>query len=148
MINDTHFDLDGDKVQLDYDALLHTAEIAVRLAREDLNECLAKWYDWGNSPTSYEASLIQAKGKDLADATTALYVLREGQSRTQCVVHGKAPVVQERYLNKIAMIKCLRDQLAGFGIGYKGISLGIGLKQTKDMVEAMIEVSGFYSDTP
>lgn len=139
------FGLSGDTVTLDYDGLINVATLAVRYSLVALERATAKWHEVGNAPTSVEANWMLETARHLADATTVLHVLTEGNDRPYVEVTGKE--TRPRNYNKIILIKILRDMMAVRG--YVGIMSGERLnlphlRDCKELVEALIEAYQEY----
>lgn len=85
-MNKDRFDLDADKVVLDYEELVKTAQIAVRFSRNQLVHTLARWTDFDKAPSQLDAEWMQEEATALAIATRALHYLVKGSDREEVVI--------------------------------------------------------------
>ena len=154
MINGTKYDLSADESTLDFNELIKTAQIARRLAKEQVHQRLQLWYRLNEQPTSLDAERMEQDAKDLAQVSLTVYVLEEGRNRTYCkLTDKKAPAEEHSSCNKIELIKLLREMLfdRGYGtMGYDGAVVqkvfckGAGLKDCKEIVEAIVDSIKYY----
>ena len=79
----TKHDLSANVVKIDYNALLETASIAFRLARDKVHKQLNELYDWNisNTSRSLTANWLADEAKNLAIATETYSTLAEGKTR-------------------------------------------------------------------
>lgn len=80
------YDLCSDKVTLDYQELIKTAQVAVHYSLEALNQRLKKWYDIHPNLSDLDAEWLLNDAQALATATTTLHYLTEGLKREEVVV--------------------------------------------------------------
>ena len=85
-MNKDRFDLDADKVVLDYEGLVKTAQIAVRFSRDKLEHSLSKWHEIDYAPHAVDAEWMQEEATALAIATRTLHYLVKGSDRKEVVI--------------------------------------------------------------
>ncbi len=90
-INGTQHDLSFDLVEIDYQELIRTANIAVGRSKDELQRILNKWYNLPNEkqPTSTDAQQLVHMAEQVSQSTTTLYVLREGLTRSTLTIKNK-----------------------------------------------------------
>ncbi len=131
--------LSHNEAQLDLEDIKHTAEIAVAYTKEALRKAEINLPDF-EAPTMWDADNIERCSKHLISAITTLHYVDGAMDREVVTVVDKAHSTETIFFPKIRMIKMLRDEglLAPDG-------MLIGLKQAKDIVEALIKIVEDYN---
>lgn len=83
------FNLDNDKLTVDFVSMVNITAFAVSALRESLNKDIHELYEvdeWEKGFSLVLAANIEKKAKQLAKSITAFYYLTHGKDRTEKVI--------------------------------------------------------------